>query len=72
MRCPTIKHHYLWWSYHEHPECRKDYDRATKGDERHSEIPQRLIHKLKIHVTCAFVMVMLMTCSNRVYNVRPT
>ncbi|TKR95351.1 hypothetical protein L596_009532 [Steinernema carpocapsae] len=31
----------LLWSCHEHSECREDYGRAAKGDERHSEIPQR-------------------------------
>ncbi|TKR73708.1 hypothetical protein L596_020988 [Steinernema carpocapsae] len=35
---PPIKQHYL--SCHEHPECREDYGRAAKGDERRSEIPK--------------------------------
>ncbi|TKR60620.1 hypothetical protein L596_027842 [Steinernema carpocapsae] len=30
---------------HEHPECREDYGRAAKGDERRSEIPQRACAK---------------------------
>ncbi|TMS32779.1 hypothetical protein L596_000580 [Steinernema carpocapsae] len=47
---PPIKQHYLWWFCHEHPECREDYGRAAKRDERHSEIPHRVSQNFQTRV----------------------